>query len=257
MGTAESIPNIPGLTSKQLKELRRAAEEELQRPPRIAMLGECGVGKSSTLNALFNAGLPTDHVVACTQEAKELHIDVSELAGKRGAIKVYDMPGLNESIAADALHEATYRRVLAECDVAVWVLDGFTRRYRSTQEFLRDVVRVAMGDLSRLVIGINKIDTIEPGKWNDDYNMPSITQVQSIERKITDVRRIIGEICSVPASRIVPYSAHKWYHLEDLLGAMLEACPKERAWVLYDRARVADFLQKVNPKILESVKRKS
>ena len=249
----ESIPNIPGIDQRKLHELKKAAQEELSRSPKIALIGETGVGKSSTINAMFNAGLKTNHVKACTQESYELSIPVSELSGNSGSIKIYDMPGLGEDLDADEKHKVTYKRVLKLCDVAVWVLDGSTRHFTQTQLALRDVVSVAMGDLDRLVIGINKIDKIRPGEWNTDYNLPSPEQEESIEFKIIDVIEKIGKVCPLKRERVIPYSAEKWYRLPDLLGAMLDACPKERAWVLYDRASLADFLKKISPDVLNNM----
>lgn len=249
-----TIPEIPGLSKQQLEDLRKAAKTELSVAPRIALIGECGVGKSSTINAMFNAGLATSHVKACTQESHELHIEVSEVEGEKGAIKIYDMPGLGEDIHADEVHKQTYQRVLKDCDVAVWVLDATTRHFTHTQLALRDVVAVAMGNLDRLVIGINKVDEIRPGQWNSQYNLPSPEQDVSIEEKINDAMEKIGKVCPLHKSRIIPYSAEKYYRLPDLLGAMLDACPKERAWVLYNRANLADFLKKVSPEVLNNLR---
>ncbi|MEC4869077.1 MAG: GTPase, partial [Jaaginema sp. PMC 1078.18] len=62
-------------------------------PPRFAFIGEAGVGKSSTLNALFNAGLPVSHTEACTQTAIDIEIKFNELEGTNGLLVAYDMPG--------------------------------------------------------------------------------------------------------------------------------------------------------------------
>jgi uncharacterized protein len=253
MRKVDNIPDIPGFDKRKLEQLRSAANEELNKPPRIALIGETGVGKTSTINAMFNTGLSTSHVKACTQESQELRISVEELSGQQGSFIVYDMPGLGEDVDADEKHKATYSEVLKRCDVAVWVLDGSTRQFTQTQIALRDIVSVAMGDLNRLVIGVNKIDVIRPGVWNQEYNLPSSEQKESIRVKVEDVLDKIQKVCAIPKDRVIPYSAEQWYRLPDLLGAMLEACPEDRAWVLYDRANLADFLKKVSPDILKSL----
>jgi predicted GTPase len=250
----ESAKSRFGLSKKALGLVRKAVDAERKKPPRIAMIGETGVGKTTTINAMFNAGLQTSHVKACTQESLELSISVTELEGEHGDIRVYDMPGLGEDIESDEKHKETYRRVLTDCDVAVWVLDATTRHFTHTQEALRDLVGVAMGDLDRLVIGINKIDSIRPGTWNEEYNIYSPEQQISIQEKVADVREKIGKVCSIPDSRIVPYSAEKWYALETLFTAMLDACPEDRAWLLYERKDVADYLAKVSPRVVEELR---
>lgn len=125
--------------------------------------------------------------------------------------------------------------------------------FTQTQLALRDVVSVAMGNLDRLVIGINKVDAMRPGKWNENYNLPSPEQEKSIEIKVNDVLEKISKVCQISRNRVIYYSAEKCYRLPDLLGAMLDACPKERAWVLYDRASLADFMKKISPDVLKSL----
>jgi uncharacterized protein len=247
------MPNIPGFNRSKLEALKDAALAEIAKAPRIAVIGETGVGKSSTLNAMFNAGLKIDHVRACTQKSEELNIPVNEIKGLNGSVIIYDMPGLGEDIEADEFHKDTYREVLSICDVALWVLDGSSRQFSHTQMVLRDLVEPLMGDLDRLVFGINKIDLIEPAKWNDNYNLPSRDQEENINTKVQDVMDKIGKICNLSKERIIPYSASKWYRLVEVFGAMLDACPEERAWVLFQNGKIADYKEKISHDILRSL----
>lgn len=248
-----NVPKIPGLNSRKLEALRDAAMAEMANAPRIAVIGETGVGKSSTLNAMFNAGLQVDHVRACTKKSEKLNIPVNEIKGLNGSVIIYDMPGLGEDIDADEFHKNTYRKVLRKCDVALWVLDGSSRQFSHTQRVLRDLVDPIMGDLERLVFGINKIDLIEPGKWNDKYNLPSLDQEKNISIKVEDVIHKIGKVCNISKEKIIPFSATKWYRLAELFGAMLDACPEERAWVVYKNGKIADYKEKISHEVLRSL----
>ncbi|MEU7870059.1 GTPase [Dactylosporangium sp. NPDC049140] len=59
----------PHLTDDELATLRSTAVDEVRRnPPTIGVIGVSGVGKSSTVNTLLGAALPTSDTVACTKE---------------------------------------------------------------------------------------------------------------------------------------------------------------------------------------------
>src|SRR5262249_52884755 len=45
----------PFLGSREIRALRERYEEERRVPPRLTVIGKAGVGKTSTINALFNA----------------------------------------------------------------------------------------------------------------------------------------------------------------------------------------------------------
>jgi uncharacterized protein len=103
-------------------------------PPRVALIGETGVGKSSTLNSLFNAGMEISHTEACTQEAMEIRVPLGSMLARNlkidtveatlGDLVVYDMPELGEGLSARDQHLSTYDGILRRVDTALWILDG-------------------------------------------------------------------------------------------------------------------------------------
>lgn len=242
------------LGNSQTSTIADELADELKRAPRIALLGETGVGKSSTLNALFNAGAAIDHIRPCTVEVSEYAV-VTEMEGSHGPIRVFDMPGLGQDLDSDEAFLKEYARILPTCDVALWILDGCTRTLSSTQATLRGVVSSAMSGLDRLVIGINKIDSIEPGDWNIRTNRPSTRQQKNIKARKDDIKKRLGNVIGIDEKRIIPFSARKNYHLADLLNALMEACPKERRWVLHDRVDLARYEDLVDPAILKAIKK--
>lgn len=227
--------------------------QELSVPPKIAVIGKTGVGKSSTINALFGSTLAVSHTKSCTQLEEVVKV-------KRGAksLIVFDMPGLLEDIDADEVHKETYAKVIPQCDVAVWVLDAADRAIAEDQKMLRDVVGPAKPDLlARLVIGLNKVDEIQPGEWIGPANIPSRTQKESIERRIADITQKLLKVCpDLKADRIVPYSALRRYRLTKLRNAMEVACPPHRMWVLKSRESVADYRELIDRSILNEIGRR-
>jgi predicted GTPase len=241
------------LTPSQTSGIADELAKELERAPRIALLGETGVGKSSTLNALFNAGAPIHHIRPCTVEASEYAV-VTEMEGSHGPIRVFDMPGLGQDLKSDEAFIKEYARILPKCDVALWILDGCTRTLSLTQASLRGVVSSAMSGLDRLVIGINKIDAIEPGDWNIRSNRPSARQQKNVKARTDDVKQRLGAAVNLDESRVVAFSARKNFQLGLLLNALMDACPKDRRWVLHDRVDLAKYEDLVDPAILKALK---
>jgi small GTP-binding protein len=246
----EMLDQAPAQERSRFNQL---VEEELSRPPKIAIIGKTGVGKSSTINALFGTGLAISHTKSCTQLEEAVTVN----RGSKNLI-VFDMPGLLEDIDADEIHKETYARVIPQCDVAVWILDAADRAIAEDQKMLRDVVGPAKPALlDRLVIGLNKVDEVQPGRWVESANVPSRTQKESIARRIADIKQKLLKVCPLlNPERIVPYSAIRRYRLTRLRNAMEAACPAERVWVLKSRESVADYRKLVDASILDEIQRR-
>lgn len=211
--------------------------------PKIAIIGFTGVGKSTTLNALFNAGQPTSNIRACTQNEAPIIGDVSKYIGSKGSVIIYDMPGLGEDIYSDKKHFETYRKVLPIVDIAIWTFHTGDRSMTPMQEALQGLIKYLGNDFQeKLMFAINKADAISPGEsaWNSNLNAPSPEQRKNIAELETYVREKIRQIMPRWNGPIVTYSAKTRFRLSQLMTAMIETLPKDRRWVLDAVADVAD-----------------
>ncbi|MBD2485227.1 GTPase family protein [Planktothrix sp. FACHB-1365] len=253
---------LPGqqMSEEHFEEIYQIIEDKVDNepPPRFAFIGETGVGKSSTLNALFNAGLEVSHIEACTQTARGIEVKFNELEGVNGALIAYDMPGLGESRLKQREHIALYENILKDVDVALWILDGQNRAIAQIQEYLEvELKSINPRLLERMVIALNKVDLVHPGEthWHPLANLPSEEQEENIKGRIRDVKRKIHEVLPNWRGTIVGYSANRRYNLPHLFDAMMDAVPNKRRWVVASRKALADFLELVDPQLLPPEKR--
>jgi len=220
-------------------------------PPKIAFIGFTGVGKTSTLNALFNAGLETSDTIPCTQQEREIHGDYySSYMGSKGNIHVWDMPGMGEDIEADKKHLETYQKVLPKVDVAVWTIQANDRAMTPMQDTINKLIDT-IGDTftDKLMFAINKADTIGSGEtdWNIELNIPSREQKTKINQFEEYVRSKILQILPRWQGDIVTYSATRRYRLDKLLKAMVNAAASQRQWLFNRAADVANPMDLINP----------
>lgn len=244
----ELLSDIPAKRRVSFLEfLKNEYRKALSKPPNIAFIGRTGVGKSSTLNALFNAGLKVHNTRPSTKKPKIIRVETVKKRGK-GVLHFYDMPGVGESKKMDKKHLETYKKVLADCDLAVWVLSEDDRDLAFDEQFIEQFIdNNNLGLASRLVIGINKVDRIEPNNWNNKYNLPSREQEHAISDRVAYVREVLGRVLpEITKDRVVAYSAKQHYRLAELFEAMLKATPKKHVWYLNNMKEIAKYLDKVD-----------
>jgi uncharacterized protein len=216
------------LGEKDFQKLTDSMKAELARPPKVAVIGKSGVGKSSTINSLFNLTEKVSHVDAGTLEEAERTVTLSNGV----PLTIVDMPGLGEDLDRDREYEAIYKRILPQSDLVLYVVQADLKALSMDQRILRDIVSPIMRDFKdRLVVGLNQVDKIGPGDWNSKFNRPSPDQEESIDRRCKDIRQKLKREVRIDADQIEYYSATKRYRLFELLAAIIRASGKS-GWKL-------------------------
>ena len=219
------------LTNDELQKIQQAMLEELTTtPPTIGLVGVSGVGKSSTINAMFKTNLAISHTSACT---KEFEASQLKLKMKQGEVKdefvrmvVIDAPGLGEDIKLDPEYIEQYRQNLPDSDVILWVLNARSRAMALEQMYLEHFKVFK----DRIVFGLNQVDLVYPMDWDRKINLPSVQMEKNIDSIVKDraskLKSIMGS-----SPQIVPYSAEKGYNLEKLFATLITTCPESRKWI--------------------------
>lgn len=248
-----------GASTEEVNSVLKKLKTEVEHVPlpKIAFIGFTGVGKSTTLNALFNAGQETSAVRACTQEEAPIIGNVEKYTGSKGSVIIYDMPGLGEDMQKDRMHFETYRRVLPVVDVVVWMFHTGDRAMTPMQEALGGLIKYLGKDFSKkLMFAINKADAIAPGEsaWNKELNLPSREQRSNLNELEAYIKEKIRQIMPYWDGPLVTYSARTRFRLEQLMTAMIETMPKERRWVLNSMADVADSTLLMDKRYLDYIR---
>ncbi len=101
-----------------IEEIQKRIKEETEKPLKVSIMGQTGVGKSSLLNALFGTSLKTDAVKPCTKEIEKVVVKGDE----NSELWFYDLPGIGESIDADNGYMEKYIEMIKESDVVLWAM---------------------------------------------------------------------------------------------------------------------------------------
>lgn len=196
----------------------------------ILFFGKTGVGKSSTINALFDLNCKIDHAVACTKKPQFRDIKLSKYKGcVSQQIRVVDLPGIGESLTGDQKYMSFYKKWMCQADVLVWVTQADTRAYKQDEIFLKNLVPFFKSSLF-LIVAINKIDCLQ--HFNDNNNQfylktgdSSVEYIRLINEKIDDIYNVFKNVLNnkviFEKDQVIPYTSVYGWGLENLKGKTL------------------------------------
>lgn len=242
--TSNQFSHIPPEVLKKLQDvlIRAFSNDETIR---IAVIGEAGVGKTSTINALFKTTLPVSHFGSCTQSAET----VKTVTSKGIPIEIIDMPGLWAGEEETNKHWETYKEVLPTVDCAIWVISAGDRALQGMQNALKTISTFSDADMiNRIVFGVNKAEHMHPEDWNDSINLPSNEQQVNLQKFSITVKNAIHEKFPEWQGNIICYSAKKQFRLDELLEQMLMAAAPERRLKVVRAADPERYEDKVQDK---------
>jgi predicted GTPase len=228
--------NVNAEQARVIEFLKQRFMEELARPTHIAVIGKCGVGKTSTINALFGFNGKISHTRAATKQVHDYFYE-----NDHGRLRISDLPGLGEDLDTEESYRGMYVEVLNSCEVALFVLRADSRDMMDVQRIFRDIIKpIIPGVARRVILGLNQVDLVYPGDWISGANLPSKEQERNIQLIAKERLRSLRKAYPVKQSQVVPYSATKRYRLEHLFHAMI-SCTAGEAWVLNAKKQIADW----------------
>ncbi len=190
----------------------------------VVFFGKTGVGKSSTLNALFGLNWATDNAVACTKKPQFFDLNTSNYAEfPYQQIRVVDLPGIGESLTGDKKYMAYYKKWIPQADSLVWVTQADTRAYKRDEIFLKKLKPLFKPSLF-LIVALNKIDYLGVYEGEKPFDIergePSNNQLKLIPEKIDDVYGIFQNAIDGKVifgkNQIIPYTSVYGWGLEKI-----------------------------------------
>ncbi len=241
-----------------LNNINKLKQEKLN----VLFVGATGVGKSSTINAIFNMDVAT---VGYSTDPETSTIQKFEIDN----MILWDTPGLGDSPEKDKLYAAEIANALKAkdddgtliIDEVVVLIDGSNRDMKTAYEIIENVVAPFLGENKKIVVAINQCDVALKGRyWNYDENQPDEQLISFLESKVLSVKNRIYESTGL-VTQPVYYSALHHYNISKLLLAMLRNMPEEKRFLFTDSLnrnpevwKKNDTLEDYNAEIQKEVK---
>ena len=224
------------LSPKEYQEFRDKVQTELlDRAPIVAIIGKAGVGKTTTINNLFDVDDFVAEVLSFEQKGHigDVRRGTTKAIRKRFDLKIgigldiIDLPGLGDDIRRDKEFEEIYRQILPQCDIVLYVLKADNRTLGEDERILQNIVLPSC-DKKKIIIAVNQVDILGENEglhWDTRINLPDERQEELIKIKQKDIAATFSEDLDVDAEKIVCYSAIKRYHLLELLHSIVQTTP--------------------------------
>lgn len=221
----------------------------------ILLVGGTGVGKSSTVNALFEPDESSASRKECATVGRGARPEtqvISKFNISENLI-VWDSPGLGESTAKDILHIREINSLIQKTnennefliDLVLVILDGGSRDYDSAFRLLK-TIKSQISEHHRILVAINKIDMLAQGEWWDyNQNKPEPNLEAWIDKKIQNTKQRIYDECGLSVTPIA-YSAGRsddgWgysnsYQISELLTQIISAVPENKRIAILKETR--------------------
>jgi len=200
-------------------------------PLDVLLLGATGVGKSSTLNALFANKVAK---VGTGVDPETQHITDYRL---NDYLRFHDSAGLGDGKAADCHHAKNIiGELLTTCnqgkdryiDLVVVILDGGSRDLGTTFRLLEEVVLKNI-EPERIIIGINQADmAMKRQHWNQDLKRPDPTLLRFLDEKAKSIAKRLKDSTGLTVAEPVYYSAEFNYNMDKFMDHFIQHIPSSR-----------------------------
>lgn len=231
-----------------IRELMDIKEQRLN----IMITGGTGCGKSSTINALFNAEKAK---IGTGPDPETMDIKMFELNN----INLWDTPGLGDGEDADERHKKNIIKMLHETnekgemiiDLVLVIIDGSNRDMGTAYNLINNVIIPNLGENpeKRILIAINKADAAKLGReWDYEQHKPMPKLIEFLDEKAESVRARIKNSTGIDVETIYYSAGYKEedkpqepsYNLLKLLLYIVRFTPAKKRPTLWDGINTKD-----------------
>ena len=220
----------------------------------ILVTGATGVGKSSTINALFNTEVAK---VGVGVDPETTLIEKYELDN----LTIWDTPGLGDNVKTDKAIKRQMIRKMNETDdngealidLVLVLVDASSKDLGTSFGVINDILVPCLGKDAekRIIVALNQADVAMKGKhWDAEKNEPDKVLQDYLERKALSVKERILEATGLKITPIYFCAGYTEedeenivrhpYNLTKLLYHIVQAIPKEKRLALIDNVSTDD-----------------
>lgn len=237
--------DIPG--EEKLQKLSRLYSLR-SRKVNILVTGATGVGKSSTINALFNTEVAK---VGVGVDPETSLIECYQLDN----LTIWDTPGLGDDVETDKEIKQQIINKLNEkdedgnfvIDLVLVLLDASSKDMGTAFDLINDVLRPCLEEEAskRIIVALNQADIAMKGRhWDREKNVPDEKLEEYLEKKTASAGERIREATGLQVEPIFFCAGYmeegdeaekrRPYNLTKLLYYIVKAVPKDKRLALVD-----------------------
>lgn len=242
---SDEIQNCDSFNAEEKQKKLERLEELRNQKVNILIAGATGAGKSSTVNAMFDANV-ADVGEGADPETHEL------TSYQLGNLVIWDSPGFGEGVN-DSIYAKLIRKKLKELDengnplidLVLVIIDASSKDIGTSISLINDTIIPALGrkNDNRILIGLNQADVAMKGRhWDEEKNEPDeVLKVylndvsQSVVKRIKEATDVTVEPVIYCAGYTENGIRREPYNLIKLLSYIVEKIPTEKRLAIADR----------------------
>lgn len=187
----------------------------------VMVIGQTGYGKSTLLNSIIGENIfQTDDVVSCTKELNTAKFKLSSANSHYLALS--DLPGIGEGATADAQYMEWYKGMLKASSCIVYTLNADKRSHTPDHQVFKELFDNS-AIRSRLIIALTCADKVGN---NRTYEITP-EQMDIINRKISEVKKLFGNLT------VVPCSGKTGWNIDKLISEIVPLLRKDTVTIPY------------------------
>jgi len=196
-------------------------------PQTVVFMGKCGVGKTSTVNRLFDLDWYVSHFEAATKAAQygmyhsmgypHLHFEFLEFI---------DLMGVGESVETNEAYYQVYRRWMSRATTVFWITAADRRVYKQDELCLERLLD-CFGNIQKFYIGLNKSDSLIAAHGIDPKEISNPRETPFFTEKIHEVQSYFNSFLSqthikILPEDVIPYSTRSGWQFESIQQLFFE-----------------------------------